>query len=488
MDEVLTPDSSRFWPADRVPGRHLAAEFRQAVRARLPGDGRGLEQAGAGAEVAAARWSTPPPRATARPTRRSRVACYAVSPVPLSHAIASDQDPPSRTDRMLARTDRSDPHSRRRRRAAGRRGHGQRQRLGSDAARGRRCSSSSTSPFEARVVSAHRMPDEMFDYAEQARGRGLRAIIAGAGGAAHLPGMLAAKTTVPVLGVPVPTRYLHGQDSLLSIVQMPRGIPVATFAIGEAGAANAALFAVAMLAAGDPALAAALDEFRAQQTQRGRAMTCAAAGADDRRSIAAQLAKARPPRRVAAAGQLARRAGRRPARPHVLHGGAEPRLPGLRARSGRQQPGRAGRRSPSARRLPRSQRRWRRWQSLLPARRRPSSRTCRRRRLAALAARTARRRRRRRRGDRPGPDRREALHRPRAGVRGRAAPCGPARSPRLDAPSTRSLLPGILKVARLGLRRQGPGRASQSADEVRRGVRSACGAVAVRARARLATG
>ena len=118
---------------------------------------------------------------------------------------------------------------------------------------------------EARVVSAHRMPDEMFAYAEAAGGRGLRAIIAGAGGAAHLPGMLAAKTIVPVLGVPVATRHLGGQDSLYSIVQMPRGVPVATFAIGEAGAANAALFAVAMLALDDPALAEALTEFRGAQ-------------------------------------------------------------------------------------------------------------------------------------------------------------------------------------------------------------------------------
>jgi 5-(carboxyamino)imidazole ribonucleotide mutase len=122
-------------------------------------------------------------------------------------------------------------------------------------------------PFEARVVSAHRTPDEMFRYAESAEARGLRAIIAGAGGAAHLPGMLAAKTTVPVLGVPVPSKYLNGEDSLLSIVQMPRGIPVATFAIGEAGAANAALFAVAMLAAGSPVLAAALVTFRSLQAQ-----------------------------------------------------------------------------------------------------------------------------------------------------------------------------------------------------------------------------
>ncbi len=127
-------------------------------------------------------------------------------------------------------------------------------------------------PHETRVVSAHRMPDAMFAYAEQARQRGLAAIIAGAGGAAHLPGMLAAKTTVPVLGVPVPSKYLRGEDSLLSIVQMPKGVPVATFAIGEAGAANAALFAVAMLAAGDAALQARLDAFRAEQTAQAEAM------------------------------------------------------------------------------------------------------------------------------------------------------------------------------------------------------------------------
>ena len=118
---------------------------------------------------------------------------------------------------------------------------------------------------EVRVLSAHRMPDEMFAFAETARERGLRAIIAGAGGAAHLPGMLAAKTTVPVLGVPAPTRHLGGQDSLYSIVQMPAGIPVATFAIGEAGATNAALFAVALVAAGDPGLTAALDAYRRQR-------------------------------------------------------------------------------------------------------------------------------------------------------------------------------------------------------------------------------
>jgi len=127
-------------------------------------------------------------------------------------------------------------------------------------------------PFEARVVSAHRTPDLMFEYAEAARERGLRAIIAGAGGAAHLPGMIAAKTTVPVLGVPVQSKALSGKDSLLSIVQMPKGIPVATFAIGEAGAANAGLFAVSLLAATDPALAAALDAFRAAQTASVLAM------------------------------------------------------------------------------------------------------------------------------------------------------------------------------------------------------------------------
>jgi len=126
---------------------------------------------------------------------------------------------------------------------------------------------------EARVVSAHRMPDDMFAYAEAAAGRGLKAIIAGAGGAAHLPGMLAAKTTVPVLGVPVASRHLHGVDSLHSMVQMPKGIPVATFAIGAAGAANAALFAVAMLAVTDPALRAKLDAFRARQTEAARNMT-----------------------------------------------------------------------------------------------------------------------------------------------------------------------------------------------------------------------
>ena len=126
---------------------------------------------------------------------------------------------------------------------------------------------------EARVVSAHRMPDEMFAYAEGAAARGLKAIIAGAGGAAHLPGMLAAKTIVPVLGVPVPSKHLLGVDSLHSIVQMPKGIPVATFAIGTAGAANAALFAVSLLALHNPELATKLQQFRADQTEAARAMT-----------------------------------------------------------------------------------------------------------------------------------------------------------------------------------------------------------------------
>ena len=128
-------------------------------------------------------------------------------------------------------------------------------------------------PHEVKVVSAHRTPDLMFEYAEAARGRGLKAIIAGAGGAAHLPGMVAAKTTLPVLGVPVQSKALSGQDSLLSIVQMPKGIPVATFAIGEAGAANAGLFAVALLAVEDAGLANKLADFRARQTQAVLDMT-----------------------------------------------------------------------------------------------------------------------------------------------------------------------------------------------------------------------
>lgn len=128
-------------------------------------------------------------------------------------------------------------------------------------------------PFKAKVVSAHRMPDEMFEYAETARDRGIRVIIAGAGGAAHLPGMLAAKTTLPVCGVPVPSRYLKGQDSLYSIVQMPKGVPVATFAIGEAGAANAALYAVQILGTTDAVLADKLAAFRKAQNEKARNMT-----------------------------------------------------------------------------------------------------------------------------------------------------------------------------------------------------------------------
>ena len=131
-------------------------------------------------------------------------------------------------------------------------------------------------PYEAQVLSAHRMPDDMFSYAEAARSRGLRAIIAGAGGAAHLPGMLASKTLVPVFGVPVPSKYLRGEDSLYSIVQMPKGIPVATFAIGEAGAANAALHVIAILAAHDAALMAALESFRSKQTALAQSMELAA--------------------------------------------------------------------------------------------------------------------------------------------------------------------------------------------------------------------
>lgn len=128
-------------------------------------------------------------------------------------------------------------------------------------------------PHEARVVSAHRTPDVMFAYAEQAAGRGLRCIIAGAGGAAHLPGMLAAKTTLPILGVPVPSRHMQGLDSLLSIVQMPRGVPVATFAVGEAGAANAGLFAVALLATTDCVLAERLRAYRRRLVEAVEAMT-----------------------------------------------------------------------------------------------------------------------------------------------------------------------------------------------------------------------
>jgi 5-(carboxyamino)imidazole ribonucleotide mutase len=127
--------------------------------------------------------------------------------------------------------------------------------------------------YEARVISAHRTPDIAFEYAQTAVDRGLRCIIAGAGGAAHLAGVLAAKTTLPILGVPAPSKHLQGLDSLLSIVQMPKGIPVATFAIGEAGAANAGLFAVALLALSDPAMARQLEAFRAMQVEKVSAMT-----------------------------------------------------------------------------------------------------------------------------------------------------------------------------------------------------------------------
>jgi len=147
---------------------------------------------------------------------------------------------------------------------------------------------------EARVVSAHRMPDQLFAYAESAASRGLAAIIAGAGGAAHLPGMLAAKTTVPVLGVPVASRHLQGVDSLYSIVQMPKGVPVATFAIGNAGAANAALFAVAMLAVGNPRLRTQLDTFRTAQTAAAEAMALPPPGADAPSAAAAPVSPFSP--------------------------------------------------------------------------------------------------------------------------------------------------------------------------------------------------
>lgn len=128
-------------------------------------------------------------------------------------------------------------------------------------------------PHETKIISAHRTPDQMFDYAETARSRGIKCIIAGAGGSAHLPGMIAAKTILPVLGVPVTSKHLQGIDSLLSIVQMPKGVPVATFAIGEDGAANAALFAVAILSVEDPSLTEKLDQFRKNQTATIAAMT-----------------------------------------------------------------------------------------------------------------------------------------------------------------------------------------------------------------------
>ncbi len=128
-------------------------------------------------------------------------------------------------------------------------------------------------PYEAKVVSAHRMPDDMFAYAQTARARGLKVIIAGAGGAAHLPGMVAAKCTIPVCGVPIPSKYLHGQDSLYSIVQMPKGVPVATFAIGEAGAANAGLYAVQILSLTDIVLAEKLAAFRMAQREKAANMT-----------------------------------------------------------------------------------------------------------------------------------------------------------------------------------------------------------------------
>ena len=172
-------------------------------------------------------------------------------------------------------------------------------------------------PFEAKVVSAHRMPDEMFEYAETARDRGIRVIIAGAGGAAHLPGMLAAKTTLPVCGVPVPSRYLKGQDSLYSIVQMPKGVPVATFAIGEAGAANAALYAVQILGTTDTVLADKLATFRKAQNEKARNMTL-------------PLYQIHDERHTDSSRQLARTHGGRSIRPHVCSSRRYDGLPRLR--------------------------------------------------------------------------------------------------------------------------------------------------------------
>ena len=167
---------------------------------------------------------------------------------------------------------------------------------------------------EARVVSAHRMPDDMFAYAEAAVGRGLKAIIAGAGGAAHLPGMIASKTVVPVLGVPVQTKALSGVDSLHSIVQMPKGVPVATFAIGAAGAANAALFAVAMLANEDPALREKLQAFRAQQTEAARLLPIIANALVDRKKTrATEAAEKKVTRQKDMADARAKKAAQRKA-------------------------------------------------------------------------------------------------------------------------------------------------------------------------------
>lgn len=230
MDEVLTPDSSRFWPADVYqPGISPPSFDKQAVRDFL----ETLD------------WDKTPPapalprRVVADTAARYREALLRLSGqrmLAVGVVMGSISDLPVMQPAIDRLREFGVPH-------------------------------------EVRVVSAHRMPDELFAYAETAEARGLQAIIAGAGGAAHLPGMLASKTTVPVLGVPVPSRHLGGQDSLYSIVQMPKGIPVATFAIGEAGAANAALFAIAQLALQDASLAEALRAFRARQTNDARAMS-----------------------------------------------------------------------------------------------------------------------------------------------------------------------------------------------------------------------
>jgi phosphoribosylaminoimidazole-succinocarboxamide synthase len=229
MDEVLTADSSRFWPADTwVVGQSPPSFDKQFVRDWL--ESQPWDKQAPAPHL--------PPEVVARTAEKYREALFRLSNdsairVGVVMGSASDWETMRHAVEILEKFGIA---------------------------------------YEARVISAHRMPDTLFDYAQSAQGRGLRAIVAGAGGAAHLPGMLAAKTIVPILGVPVPSRHLQGQDSLLSIVQMPRGIPVGTFAIGEAGAANAALHAVAMLATTDPALADSLNRFRQQQTAAASAM------------------------------------------------------------------------------------------------------------------------------------------------------------------------------------------------------------------------
>ncbi len=279
MDEVLTADSSRFWPADEYRvGISPPSYDKQFVRdwletpdwdkspppPDLPADvvARTARQVSRSA-AAADRQRRSTELAPRLPVRRAALASFAApqrdrrvaaAPVESTFVLGTAMNSPPRARPLVGVV------------------------MGSDSdwnVMQHACDvlKEFTVPFEAQVLSAHRMPDEMFAYAESARTRGLRAIIAGAGGAAHLPGMLASKTVIPVLGVPIPSKYLRGEDSLLSIVQMPRGIPVATFAIGEAGAANAALYAVQMLAADNAELAMQLAQYRATQTEKARNMT-----------------------------------------------------------------------------------------------------------------------------------------------------------------------------------------------------------------------